>query len=860
MEHNLLFTATICLACSGILLLAYAYLAHRYARRFLALWAWSWLFYTLRFVFLLGMTLADAPVLLIANQLCALASAVLLYMGTLEFSGRRLSRAGIIAAGLAANWIVVAVLSGADFLVLSLPTFCFLAYVQVRTGLLLLRAYGGHPLPRHMACWTLVLLGLHKLDYPFLRTMEWFAPWGFLLGALLSFISALAILLVYFEYVRTLLAEREEQFRATFEQAAVGIAHVSPQGRWSMVNDRLCRILGYAREELVNTAFAQITHPEDVAASREVFRRLFDGERTLEVQEKRYIRKDGSILWANVTAAAVRDETGGLRFLIAVIEDIGDRKRAEERLRESEQTFRLLLRNTPDPIYLADARGRLTTVNEASSKSLSMDEATLTALHVWDIDLGMTPLRWQETWAEAPFGASRLEETTHRAADGTTFPVEVSAVKLERDGEWSVIGVARDLTRRKRTERALEDAREAAERADRAKSEFLANMSHEIRTPLNGVLGMLQLLHATHLAPEQAEYARVAIAAGQGLVTIIDDVLSLSRMEAGKLEIERTPFSPRETFEAVVATFAHQAAFRGIDFEAVVADDVPDTLLGDQARLRQVLFNLLGNALKFTVEGGVSATMELLPQCPLPGGATLHVVIADTGPGIPDDRLGDVFDAFTQLDGSSSRRHGGAGLGLRIVKRLVQLMGGALCVSSTTGQGSEFHLSLPLPPSRAPGRPEDGAPGQLEDGVPGQSPSGPQAAAPAAPAPTAARLRVLLAEDDPVNRLAASRFLERLGHSVRCAENGREVLNALRVERFDLLLMDIQMPGMDGLAACRAIRSGAAGARARTLPIVALTAHAMQGDRERFLAAGMDDYLPKPLDFEALAALLRRHA
>jgi signal transduction histidine kinase/CheY-like chemotaxis protein len=398
---------------------------------------------------------------------------------------------------------------------------------------------------------------------------------------------------------------------------------------------------------------------------------------------------------------------------------------------------------------------------------------------------------------------------------------------------------------RKRAEIELVEARDAAEAASRTKSEFLANVSHELRTPLNGMFGMLQLVRGTPLADEQQRWIDTALASGRNLLQVINDVLDLSKVEAGKIELMRAPFSLRGLIDSVRAMFEVAARDKSLTMAWSVDDALPDALAGDEGRIRQVLFNLVGNSLKFTDAGTISVSCQ-------PGEArapnedtgqeddsiTLLFTVRDTGIGIPADKITSVFNAFEQVDGSSARRYQGAGLGLGIVKRFVELMGGEVRVESVEGEGTSisFTVRLGLAPSERVEQAPDADPAPEDMG----------------------RLRLLLAEDDRINQLAARALLEREGFFVDVADSGEAVLAALAENDYDCILMDIQMPGMDGLEATRAIRSDERFRDKRGIPIIALTAHAMLGDRENFIAAGMNDYLSKPMEIDALRRAVAR--
>ena len=393
-------------------------------------------------------------------------------------------------------------------------------------------------------------------------------------------------------------------------------------------------------------------------------------------------------------------------------------------------------------------------------------------------------------------------------------------------------------------ERILKDAKSAAETANRVKSEFLANMSHEIRTPLNGIMGMLQLVATTPLNEEQDEYVRTAIQSSNRLTRLLTDILDISRIEANRIEIVREPFDLRDVIDSIAQLFGPSAREKRLDFRVRIHPGIPERLLGDAPRLQQVLSNLVGNALKFTPEGSVELDARLLPVS-REGECRVLFSVADTGIGIGDQALSTLFTPFTQIDTGFSRRCQGAGLGLAITKRLTALMGGDIAVDSGEGAGTTVYVSIAfgLGPRSAAGSESD-----IADASPSEAPG------------TVIPLRVLIVENDEVNRMTAEKVIQRFGHRVVTARNGQEALDALRGNPFDLILMDVQMPVMDGVEATRRIREGEAGPEHQGIPIIAMTAYAMVGDREKFLAAGMDDYLAKPVDIESFRETLARAA
>ena len=400
------------------------------------------------------------------------------------------------------------------------------------------------------------------------------------------------------------------------------------------------------------------------------------------------------------------------------------------------------------------------------------------------------------------------------------------------EGKQVHMHMAADITELKNMAEDLKLAMGEAEAASLAKNEFLANMSHEIRTPLNGLLGMLQLLQLTSLMEEQRDYLDTAVDSGRNLLHILNDILDLSKIESGKLELDEYDFELGEILDSVVSVFRYQAEDRGLKMSWKIDQSLPRHFIGDKGRLRQILFNLVGNATKFTDSGSVTVDAYPLHTNPQSGLTRLYFSVTDTGIGIPEDKVTRVFDPFTQVDGSFTRKYKGTGLGLGIVRRLVSLMGGNISIMSEEEKGTTISFTIEVTPREHPARPDPIV--QIEQ--------------------QHRRLSILVAEDERVNRTVVQRLLTKLGHEPVCVKDGELALSTLKSREFDCILMDIQMPGLDGLATTQALRNELK----LDVPVIALTAHAMKGDRKRFLEAGMNGYVAKPFDINELQEELER--
>ena len=519
----------------------------------------------------------------------------------------------------------------------------------------------------------------------------------------------------------------------------------------------------------------------------------------------------------------------------ALHRELRRRALAERVARESEQRYRLLADNSSDMIVLV-RDGRRIYVSPACRRLYGYEPEELLGTAI-DAFVHPDDLPALEA-AQALVRAEGEALVTYRARikSGEMVWIEASWRRFSdsnRDAAELVI-VARDVTQRVKNEAALRAAKEHADAANQAKSSFLAHMSHEIRTPMNGILGMNHLLLQTALDAQQREYATTIADSGTSLLRIIDDILDESKLEAGKIEIEHADFDLGKTIDDVVSILRPRAAQKGVRLAAAVSLAACGLFNGDAVRLRQILLNIAGNAVKFTDRGRVE--IEVALACEIGDSAVVRFEIKDTGIGIDSDAQAQLFEKFTQADVSISRRYGGTGLGLSIAKQLVELMGGNIGFSSIRGKGSTFCFEIPL--QRA--------------AIAGAAPAVEEHPCEALPQRS---LVVLVAEDNKVNQHLAQLIMLHAGHHVDLADDGRQAVEAASAKDYDVILMDIQMPELDGFAATREIR--ALPGRARDVPIVALTSHAMAGMREEVLAAGMDDYVSKPFDAPVLLAKLQ---
>lgn len=640
------------------------------------------------------------------------------------------------------------------------------------------------------------------------------------------------------------LRSSEERYRSIFSQSGVAALLVDPaHATIAEANEAAVRYYGIAAVDMRGLPLATLVNAEP-AALAEVLDDAVAGRRNHVFQQHRL--RSGELREVEMHAGPL--SLDGRALLYCVVHDITERHEAENAVLELNQRYQALLDAASEvSIVATDPEGSIVVFNRGAERLLGyaaedmVGRMTPIAYHdprelqqraeALSAQLGH-PVQGFQIFTALPLAeGSEQREWTYVRKDGSRCRVSMSMTPMHSiDGHIAgYLGIALDISRLKEVEASLLQAKEAAEQASRAKSTFLATMSHEIRTPMNGVIGMAQLLQGTTLSPEQQEYAEIIVSSAESLLVIINDILDFSKVEAGKLELEALPFEPRPLLAGVVGLFLPQARARGIDLRLHTDSRLPAWLSGDAARLRQVLVNLLGNAIKFTEHGSIS--VEVLVRELDEQQVVFDIAVHDTGVGMAPEVVNGLFAPFYQGDSSVTRRFGGTGLGLSITHGLVELMGGRIEVVSALGVGSSFTVKLCLPLPVAPRQVPEAL--VQADAVSGD-------------------VRILIVDDAVINQKVAQQMLERLGLKAEVAANGEEAVRLLARTHFDLILMDCQMPVMDGFAATRLIRSGIAGDHKRRIPIIAMTANALSGDRERCLEAGMNDYLAKPVGLDEL--------
>ncbi|MBF0283909.1 MAG: PAS domain-containing protein [Magnetococcales bacterium] len=692
-----------------------------------------------------------------------------------------------------------------------------------------------------------LLVGLAKQDY----LAEWRRE-TLQLSALVLLIPLVSLVLSWLTWrawrrqtaANAALQESEGRYRAVLEDQTDLICRFRPEGSFTFASETYCRFFNTSQEALRDGSWKPSAIPEDRPMIEAKLAQLAPSHPVVVI-ENRVTAGDGRLRWMQFVNRGFFDDSGTLREIQSVGRDVTERKEAEEALRVANER-----------LALAAAVGNIGVWEwDAASGRLIWDRRMF---QMYGLDPAAPPPTYEQWRAMVlPEDMARLESSLRMAFQemrefaealrivtpaGEWRTIQVSAAVLRGgDGQGrGMIGVNLDITESQRIQTELQQAKEAAENASRAKSEFLAAMSHEIRTPLNVVLGMADLLLESAENDESRNYITKLQTAGGNLLELINQILDLSKVEAGELRLLEEPISLREVARQAVELLQVIAVGKGLRLTLEVDPALPPWIMGDELRLRQVLVNLVSNAVKFTEQGSVTVRVGLDEAAP----TTLRVRVEDTGIGIGPEHLETIFDRFTQADASVTRRYGGTGLGLSLSKALVERMGGRLGVESDFGQGSAFTFHLPFrispPPAALPGLPDSH---------------------PAASSDAIRPLRILLAEDSEDNQTLIRAFLKNTPHHVVCVDDGAEAVNRMRRESFDLALMDVQMPVMDGYTATRLIRlHEEQTSAAHRLPILSLTANALEGEAQRSQEAGCDFYLTKPIKKQRLLEVIQRFA
>ncbi|WP_426446577.1 PAS domain S-box protein [Paenibacillus sp. S-38] len=617
-------------------------------------------------------------------------------------------------------------------------------------------------------------------------------------------------------------------FEHVFRNAPIGIAFVTTEGHWTSVNPAVCRILGYTEEELMTLTSRQLSYDKEADRENALLDELLDGQRTTFEMEKKYVHKSGQTIWTSLHVSLVRDEAEGRPlFFIKQIIDITESKLAEMRLQESIERYTSLKKYNHDAIISMGLDGNIINGNQMVRQLTGYTIEELAGTSISRL-IGRSN---QDRILSDNMDYSEIEQSINylqRKDGGMTEVLATLAPIVIHNKTTGFYIIAKDMTEQKR----LLIEKEAAEKTNKAKSEFLAMMSHEIRTPMNGVIGMTDLLFETRLDSEQEEYVQIIKNSGNTLLSIINDILDFSKLESGKAELIQEPCNVRAILSETISLILPKALEKNLEITTSVSPDIPHLVLGDQMKLKQVLMNLLGNAVKYTPSGSVAVSVNRVKQAP--DSVKLQFEVRDTGLGVPKEKAVHLFEPFYQVDHFMTRNAEGTGLGLSICRNLVKLMGGEIWYEAGREQaGSTFLFTAEFRNHQGGGLYE------ADEEANGKG---------------AGKVRILIAEDNDINTLVMKRVIEKLGYSATVVQNGAEAVDAVKRHTYDLIFMDVQMPVMNGLEATKAIKE-VTPPESRPY-IVAVTAHAIKGDRERYLASGMDEYISKPISMDSVSDII----
>lgn len=630
------------------------------------------------------------------------------------------------------------------------------------------------------------------------------------------------------------LAESKEMFLTLFNNTAAAVVITDNEEKIMAWNSLAQELFKYEKVELFNMPIKELYSSVEWKKIKEARKKRKD---LISNINSKVVTKDKKVLDAAVSVSIMKNSEGAEVGSISIIRDVTEQKIAERKIIDSENKIRVILDNSAAAITMTDDQERIVSWNRYTEVLLGMSKKDLQNAPIQKI---YPEDEWKKIRAAniRELGAKHRIETKVKTLDGRIIDIDLS-VNILRDSDGHIVGsvgIMQDITEQKHLQDMLMKAKLAAEDANSAKSLFLANMSHEVRTPMNAILGMIDLTLDTQLTDEQKDNLLVAKDAADNLLGLLNDILDLSRVEAGKITLESIEFQLPNVIDSVIKGLSVIAKGKKLNLNLIVEEGVPELIEGDPVRIRQVLINLINNAIKFTHAGTITTVVKCVANSK--NQVTIQFSVIDEGIGIPKNRQEKVFEVFSQADDSTTRKFGGTGLGLAISKRLVEMMQGKIWVDSEEGKGSTFSFTAVF---KLLAMKEDKS--SLRMNLMNASGSD----------EVLKNLKILLAEDNMVNQKIAMKMLEKVGCIVSAVENGQEVLDALEKHAYDLILMDAQMPKLDGLETTRLIRSNEK-TTGKHVPIIALTARAMHEDRKKCLDIGMDGYVSKPIDRKLLFA------